>query len=148
MTAENQGSDTDSADNDSADVATTPPGKRRSVGSWVVIGAFLVSGVTHIVNPTAFLFLLPEWTPFPLLIIWLSGVAEISAALGLLLKLRFAPAYTVLVLLAIWPANWWFAIDQTVNGEWWVAVAAWLRLPLQIPLIWWAWKSPRRLRRL
>jgi len=131
-----------------AETPATPAFKRRSVGSWVVIGAFLVSGVTHIVNPTAFLFLLPEWTPFPLMLIWLSGVAEISAALGLLLKLRFAPAYTVLVLLAIWPANWWFAFDQTAQGEWWVAVAAWLRLPLQIPLIWWAWTSPRRPRPL
>ena len=131
-----------------ATTPTTTPGGRRSVGSWVVIGAFVVSGVTHIVNPTAFLFLLPEWAPAPLMLIWLSGVAEISAALGLLLKLRFAPAYTVLVLLAIWPANWWFAIDQTANGEWWVAVAAWLRLPLQIPLIWWAWTSPKRPPRL
>ena len=124
------------------------PREKRSVGSWVVIGAFLASGVAHIVNPTAFLFLLPEWTPLPLVLIWLSGIAEISAALGLLLRLRFAPAYTVLVLVAIWPANWWFAIDQTANGEWWVAAAAWLRLPLQLPLIWWAWKSPRRSRRL
>ena len=141
-------SDTPSGENTPADTPGTQHRKRRGVGSWVVIGAFLVSGVTHIVNPTAFLFLLPEWAPVPLVLIWLSGIAEISAALGLLLRLRFAPAYTVLVLLAIWPANWWFAIDQTANGEWWVAVAAWLRLPLQIPLIWWAWTSPKRPRRL
>jgi len=134
-------------DDTPANTAAAPRAERRGVGSWVVIGAFLVSGVMHIVNPTAFLFLLPEWAPAPLVLIWLSGVAEISAALGLLLRLRFAPAYTVLVLLAIWPANWWFAIDQTATGEWWVAAAAWLRLPLQIPLIWWAWKSPRRPKR-
>ena len=139
---------TPSGDTPPAATPDTKRRERRGVGSWVVIGAFLVSGVTHIVNPTAFLFLLPEWAPAPLMLIWLSGVAEISAALGLLLKLRFAPAYTVLVLLAIWPANWWFAIDQTANGEWWVAVAAWLRLPLQIPLIWWAWTSPKRPPRL
>ena len=133
-------------------VPETPPpapvAKRRSVGSWVVIVAFLASGSLHILNPASFLWLLPDWTPVPEVIVVASGVAEISAALGLILRLRFAPAYTVLVLLAIWPANWWFAIDQTANGEWWMAVLAWLRLPLQIPLIWWAWTSPRRKPRL
>lgn len=125
-----------------------PARGKRSVGSWVVIAAFLASGVAHILNPQMFLWLLPPWTPLPEVIVVLSGVAEISAALGLLLRLRFAPAYTVLVLLAIWPANWWFAIDQTANGEWWMAALAWLRLPLQIPLIVWAWRSPRRQPRL
>ena len=110
----------------------------------MVIVAFLASGVTHIVYPAAFLPLLPDNLPLRELLIVLSGVAEISAALGLLLRLRFAPAYTVLVLIAIWPANWWFAIDQSQNGEVVAAVVAWLRLPLQLPLIYWAWKSPRR----
>ena len=110
----------------------------------MVIVAFLASGVTHIVYPAAFLPRLPDTLPLRELLIVLSGVAEISAALGLLLRLRFAPAYTVLVLIAIWPANWWFAIDQSQNGEVVAAVVAWLRLPLQLPLIYWAWKSPRR----
>jgi uncharacterized membrane protein len=125
---------------------TTPP--RRGVGSWLVIVAFLGSGVTHILSPSVFLPLMPPAIPFPELVIVVSGVAEISAALGLLVKMRFAPAYTVLVLLAIWPANWWFAIDQSAQGQLWVAVVAWIRVPLQIPLIWWAWRSPRRKRRL
>jgi uncharacterized membrane protein len=133
---------------DTPPAPATPKANRRHWGSWVVIVAFLASGVTHIVYPAAFLPLLPENLPFRELLIVLSGVAEISAALGLLLRLRFAPAYTVLVLLAIWPANWWFAIDHAQNGEALVAVVAWLRLPLQLPLIYWAWKSPRRTKRL
>ncbi len=135
------------ASQDSSPSAAPRPSRRR-VGSWVVIVVFLVSGVTHIVNPAVFYPLLPEWTPVPWFVVVASGVAEIAAAVGLLLRMRFAPAFTVLVLLAIWPANWWFAIDQTINGEWPVAAAAWLRLPLQIPLIWWAWRSPRRQPRL
>jgi uncharacterized membrane protein len=125
-------------------VAEPSKAHRRHWGSWVVIVAFLFSGVAHIVSPAAFFPLLPEGLAGRELLVVASGVAEISAALGLLLRLRFAPAYTVLVLVAIWPANWWFAIDQTQNGELWVAVVAWLRLPLQLPLIYWAWKSPRR----
>lgn len=116
---------------------------KRSVGSWVVISAFLVSGIFHLVNPSGFLFLLPDWAPEPILLIYLSGVAEIIAAVGLLLRQKWAPIFTALVLLAVWPANWWFAIDAlSTNPD--IALAAWLRLPLQIPLIWFALKSPVR----
>lgn len=116
----------------------------RSVGSWVVVVAFGASGIAHLIAPGLFLSIMPPGIPEPLLLVYLSGIAEITAAIGLLLRLRFAPAFTVLVLLAIWPANWWFAIDSLSGGSAWVSVAAWLRLPLQIPLMWWAWRSPRR----
>ena len=111
------------------------------MGGWVVISAFLLSGVFHLINPSGFMFLMPPWLPEPILLIYLSGVAELIAAIGLLLRQKWAPVFTVLVLLAVWPANWWFAIDAiTTNPD--IALVAWLRLPLQIPLIWWALRSP------
>jgi uncharacterized membrane protein len=114
---------------------------KRSVGSWVVITAFLLSGTLHLVNPSGFIFLMPPWLPEPILLIYLSGIAELLAAIGLLLRMKWAPFFTVLVLLAVWPANWWFAIDAlTSNPD--IALIAWLRLPLQLPLIWWAIRSP------
>jgi uncharacterized membrane protein len=113
----------------------------RSVGSWVVITAFLLSGTLHLVNPLGFMFLMPPWLPEPILLIYLSGIAELLAAIGLLLRMKWARVFTVLVLLAVWPANWWFAIDAlTSNPD--IALIAWLRLPLQLPLIWWAIRSP------
>lgn len=118
--------------------------EKRSAGSWIVIALFLGSGLAHILNPALFLPLLPEQVPLREAIIVVSGVAEITAAIGLLLRLRFAPAYTTLVLLAIWPANWWFAFDQTAQGNVVEAVIAWVRIPLQLPLMYWAWKSPKR----
>jgi uncharacterized membrane protein len=111
------------------------------IGSWIVVILFTLSGVLHLVNPEAFLWLMPPWLPEPTLLIYLSGVAELLAAAGLLLKQRWAPIFTVLVLLAVWPANWWFAIDVlSSNPD--LALAAWLRLPLQLPLLWFAYKSP------
>lgn len=87
------------------------------------------------------MWLMPPWLPEPILLIYLSGVAELVAAAGLLLKQRWAPIFTVLVLFGVWPANWWFAIDSlTTNPD--LALAAWLRLPLQLPLLWFAYKSP------
>jgi uncharacterized membrane protein len=114
------------------------------VGSKVVIGAFLVSGTLHLIAPTQFLPLLPDWTPYPLALVYISGIAELVAAIGLIAKLRWAPVFTALVLLAVWPANWWAAIEATSNGEIAIAVIAWLRLPLQLLLIYWALKSPVR----
>ena len=111
------------------------------VGSWIVVTLFSLSGVLHLVNPEGFLWLMPPWLPEPILLIYLSGLAELVAAAGLILKQRWAPMFTVLVLLAVWPANWWFAIDAlSTNPD--LAFAAWLRLPLQLPLLWFAYKSP------
>lgn len=114
---------------------------KRSVGSWVVITAFLLSGTLHLINPSGFMFLMPPWLPEPIPLIYLSGIAELLAAIGLILRMKWAPVFTVLVLLAVWPANWWFAIDALTNNPD-IALIAWLRLPLQIPLIWWALRSP------
>jgi uncharacterized membrane protein len=115
---------------------------KRHWGSWVIIIAFTSSGVLHLLNPGAFLSLLPSWAPEPLLLVYASGAAELLAALGLLLRLKWSPIFTAMVLLAVWPANWWFAINTSVNGELLTAIAAWARLPLQIPLIIWALRSP------
>ena len=114
----------------------------NQVGSKVVIGAFLVSGTFHLIAPAQFMPLLPDWTPYPLELVYLSVIAELLAAIGLIARLRWAPIFTALVLLAVWPANWRVAIEATNNAEIATAVIAWLRLPLQLPLIYWALKSP------
>jgi uncharacterized membrane protein len=113
------------------------------LGSWIIVFAFTASGILHLVNPNAFLWLMPPFLPFPIELIVISGVAELAAALLILVMHRFAPALTIAVLLAVWPANWWYAIDALTNKPD-LALFAWLRLPLQLPLIWWAWKSPTK----
>lgn len=111
------------------------------IGSWLVVLLFNVSGIVHLVNPAAFLWLMPPLLPYPIALIMISGVAEMAAALLIVTKARFAPHLAVAVLIAVWPANWWFAIDALTNNPD-LALLAWLRIPLQLPLIWWAWKTP------
>ena len=74
---------------------------KRGVGSWIVIGAFALSGVWHLISPTSFLWLMPPWLPLSLELVYLSGVAELLAVAGLLMRHRLAPLFTVLVLLAM-----------------------------------------------
>ncbi len=113
------------------------------IGALVVAALFLASGILHLTNPSAFLWLMPPWLPLKTELIVISGFMELAAAIGLIFKLRWAPLLTVLTLLAVWPANWWFAIDSlTSNPE--IALIAWLRLPLQLPLLYWAYKAEVR----
>lgn len=111
------------------------------IGSWVIVFAFTASGILHLVNPAAFLWLMPPFLPYPIELVVISGIAELLSAGLIVLKHRLAPALTFAVLLAVWPANWWYAIDSlTTNPE--MALAAWIRLPFQIPLLWWALRTP------
>ena len=115
------------------------------IGSWVLVTLFNVSGIMHLINPESFLWLMPPLLPYPIELILLSGFAELAAALLIVLRSVVAPYLAVAVLLAVWPANWWFAIDALSNNPE-LALFAWLRLPLQLPLIWWAWRTPTKRR--
>ncbi|NBR26687.1 MAG: DoxX family protein [Micrococcales bacterium] len=109
----------------------------------VIIAIFLLSGVLHLANPGAFMWLMPPWLPEPIALIYISGVFELVCAVGLLLKKPWAGWLSALTLLAIWPANIWFAFSVIGSGSFWLIAAAWLRLPLQIPLIYYSVKFAR-----
>jgi uncharacterized membrane protein len=109
----------------------------------IIIAIFTLSGLLHLFNPQAFLWLMPPWLPEPIFLIYLSGVFELVCAAGLLAKQRWAGWLSALTLLAIWPANIWFAFDVFNTGNWMLIAAAWLRLPLQIPLIYYSVKYAR-----
>lgn len=111
------------------------------IGSWVLVTLFNVSGIVHLINPTSFLWLMPPFLPFPIELILVSGIAELAAAFLIVFRSFVAPYLAVGVLIAVWPANWWLAIDA-LSSDPDLALWAWLRIPLQLPLIWWAWKTP------
>jgi uncharacterized membrane protein len=118
--------------------------KDLPIGSKILVFIFLLSGSVHLVNPGAFEALIPPFLGIESLWVLGSGVTEIIASLGILTKQKWAPKFTTLVLLIIWVGNWWYAIDVTFNLEssWFLILGAWLRLPLQIPLIQWALRTP------
>ena len=114
------------------------------IGSKILVFIFLLSGTVHLVNPGVFEALIPPFLGNESLWILGSGITEIIAALGILTKQKWAPKYTAVVLIIIWVGNWWYAIDVTFNLEssWFLIIGSWLRLPLQIPLIQWALRTP------
>jgi len=110
---------------------------------YLLATLFLASGVLHLLNPAAFLWLMPPWLPEHNFLILLSGVFELLCAIGLLAKVKWSGYVSALVLIAIWPANIWYAFDVLNQENTGLMVAAWLRLPLQIPFIYAAIKFAR-----
>lgn len=107
---------------------------------------FALSGVLHLVRPLGYEALIPPFLPAPGAIIAVSGVAELICALGLLRRERWAAPASTGLLVAVFPGNLWFAIATTADpsAASWLVVASWLRLPLQVPLIWAALQSSAR----
>ena len=118
--------------------------KDLPIGTKIIIFIFLLSGSFHLINPGVFQALVPPILGTQNFWIILSGILEIVCAIGLLTRQKWAPKFTALILIAIWVGNWWYAIDVTFNLEssWFLILGSWLRLPLQIPLIQWALRSP------
>ncbi|MFM1825423.1 MAG: hypothetical protein RLZZ37_58 [Actinomycetota bacterium] len=114
------------------------------LGTKILILIFLTSGFFHIFNPGVFVPLIPPFLGSKLFWIYISGLAELLSAYGLIRRKSWAPKFTSVVLIIIWVGNWWYAIDITwfKDSSFFLIIGAWLRLPLQIPLIRWALRSP------
>ena len=120
------------------------------VGGWVVVGLFLVSGTIHLVRPGVFTPIVPDVLPAHRLLVYGSGVAELACAVGLLWRRTRRPASlaSAALLVAVFPANVTMAVDAWRSWDGgghsgWYVVGTLLRLPLQVPLVWWVWRLAR-----
>lgn len=106
------------------------------------MGAFLVSGVVHLVRPAVFEPSIPRALPKPREIVQISGVVELACAAGLAAGAGWAGRASAVVLLGVWPANLQMALDATTQArdsgqprDIVRAALTWARMPLQIPMI-------------
>lgn len=111
-----------------------------SLSRYALALLFVAAGILHFVRPGIYLRIMPPQLPAPLLLVYLSGAAEMLGGLGLLLPAtRGVAGWGLLALLvAVFPANVYMAlIHERLHIPGWVA---WGRLPLQLPLLWWVWR--------
>jgi uncharacterized membrane protein len=100
----------------------------------------------HFVKPDFFDPIVPDWMPGnPRTTTYVSGVAELaSAALVLHPRTRRLGGWAALLtFLGVYPANIQAALDggmADAQPPMDSAAVAWLRLPLQFPMLWLAWK--------
>ena len=109
-------------------------------------GVLAFAGIAHFVTPDGFDAIVPHllpgsrrfWT-------YTSGAAEIAVAIGVARPAtrRVSATLAELLFALVFPANVQMAVDWRSRStlEFSAALA---RLPLQIPLIWWAWRVRNR----
>jgi Predicted membrane protein len=118
---------------------------RRNI--FLLSGFFVIAGAMHFVIPGRYMGIMPAWIPYPLQMVWLSGIAEMSGGFGLLVsRLRKAAAIGLIALLiAVFPANVQMLANAIHSSASTLYIALlWLRLPIQPLLIVWIYRSALR----
>jgi uncharacterized membrane protein len=103
----------------------------------MLVAGFAGSGVVHLVKPEVYEPLMPAWVPAHREVILASGIAELVCALGMAVPAtrRLAGWASAALLLGIWPGNLQMALDSSRSSSSVFKVAAWGRMPLQVPMI-------------
>jgi uncharacterized membrane protein len=103
---------------------------------------YLFTGALHFVATRRYIAIMPPYLPAHRELVLLTGALEIAGGLGILTPdptiQRTAAWGLIALLIAVMPAN----IHMATNHESFPSMpqwALWARLPLQLPLIYWAW---------
>lgn len=115
---------------------------------WVIVSILLavlmmVAGVYHLWNPEFYVPIVPSFLPFPLAIVYGSGIVELLLGIITLFLNQKYTKYGILgifILMVIFlPLHIADAFkDQPVIGS---PTLAYVRLAIQFVLIWMSWKS-------
>lgn len=115
----------------------------KTILKWVMSAFYLVAGAAHFVKPAVYLEIMPPYIPYPLVVVLVSGAAEMFLGLLVLFRKtqRLAAWGLIALLIAVFPAN----LHMALHPELFPDVPLWglyARLPLQGVLILWAfWYS-------
>lgn len=109
---------------------------------WCLTFFMLAAGTFHFLAPEMHRAMVPPALPAPLLLVYVSGAAQILGGLGLIpISTRHMAAWGLVVLLVVlFPANVHMAIHRLPLGDRHLPTwLLWARLPLQGLFIAWAW---------
>lgn len=107
---------------------------------YLLGAALIAAGANHFRIPDFYVSIMPAYLPWPLVLVYLSGVAEIVVGALLLFESskRLAAWGAIALFVAVFPANLQMALHSELYPQW-SPVALWIRLPLQAVLIAWAY---------
>jgi uncharacterized membrane protein len=113
--------------------------ERRALALASLLAA---AGVTHFARPRPYDAIVPRWIPGPpRMWTYASGAAELAVAAAITCPRtrRSGGLAAASLFAAVFPANVQMAVDWRGRGAAPRAIA-YARLPLQVPLVWWALK--------
>jgi uncharacterized membrane protein len=114
--------------------------RTKEVLKWVYGVLFALAGANHFVSTEFYVSIMPPYVPWHLPLVYTSGVCEFALGVMLLIRRveRFAAWGMIALIVAVTPAN----VHMALNAELYPAfspTALWVRLPLQLVLIAWAY---------
>ena len=112
------------------------------VACWGLGMAFSFFFMGHFVKTAGMVEMLPVWVPFRLELVYLTGLLELAIAIALFIpktQVR-AAKIAIVVLVLFFPVNIYSAINAIgLGGHQWGPVYLFVRAPLQIILVSWAY---------
>ena len=111
----------------------------KEISKYILAGVFILGGINHFVMTDFYLRIMPPYLPAPLFLVYLSGFLETGFGIALLVPKtsRRAAWGIILLLIAVYPANIYMAMNTELFPDI-NPLIIYLRLPLQIVLIAWA----------
>lgn len=117
---------------------------------WLISASFVLVGIAHFVMPDLFVAIIPPQLPLREEANLLAGLFEILGGVGLLIpRVRRIAGYgLILLLVVVYPANIYMALNPDGLGEPFTDIPVWslyARLPVQFVLmgaIYWVIREP------
>lgn len=110
---------------------------------YIIGGLFIIAGILHFLKPQFFVQIMPDYIPYHLAMVYISGIAEIAGGIGILFEKTqiWAGWGLILLLIAVFPANINMTIESVQKSGYTslFSLATILRLPLQFVLIYWVY---------
>jgi len=117
--------------------------RTKQISLWIQSAFYVFSGFLHFAKTDVYLPMMPPYLPWHRELVLLSGVAEAAGGLGLFFPAtrKLAAWWLIATLMAIFPANVHIAVNNVplFGAPEGAGIWNWVRLPLQIPLLLWAY---------
>ena len=113
--------------------------RRPNRSAQFLAGMLAVAGSAHFISPGTYGQMIPTFLGSPEAWVYGSGVLELVCAAGVAYPStrRLAAWGSAALFVGVFPGNLTMALSSGDHSGWYQA-GAWARLPLQIPLVWWA----------
>lgn len=107
---------------------------------YLMSAIYVVAGIFHFIKPKMYKSIIPRYLPYPMQLVYLSGIAEVALGVGVLFDAtkNLALWGIILMLIAFFPVHVYMLADKKFHKKFpkWLL---WLRLPMQFGLMYWAY---------
>jgi len=101
---------------------------------------YTIAGIFHFIRPKMYMRIMPRYLPAHKILVYISGLIEISLGIGLCFaQTKDLAIYGLVLMLLVFLLVHFYMLSSKKAGA---GIPQWLlivRLPLQFLLIWWAW---------